>query len=216
MTRIILVRHGQTEWNRVERFRGRADVPLNETGRAQAELTARRIAAEWRPMAVYSSPLLRAVRTAEVIAGHFDLPVQVHPDLTDINYGKWQGLTPDEVREQWPKMIDDWYNKPASIRIPGGETLEELRSRALGAIDELVKRHDGQTIVVVGHTVINRIILLGVLGLGNDRFWRLRQDTCAINSFEAEGDDFTLVSLNDTFHLRAEMHHHPSPLTSLP
>jgi broad specificity phosphatase PhoE len=211
MTRIILVRHGQTEWNRVERFRGRADVPLNETGRAQAELTGRRIAAEWRPMAVYSSPLLRAVRTAEAIAGHFDLPVQVHPDLTDINYGKWQGLTPDEVREQWPKMIDDWYNTPASIRIPGGETLEELRSRALGAIDELVKRHDGQTIVVVGHTVINRIILIGVLGLGNDRFWRLRQDTCAINSFEAEGGNFTLVSLNDTFHLRSEMHYHPSP-----
>ena len=113
-------------------------------------------------------------------------------------------------------MIDYWYNKPASIRIPGGETLDELRKRALGAIDELVKRHDGQTIVVVGHTVINRIILLGVLGLGNDRFWRLRQDTCAINSFEADGGDFTLVSLNDTFHLRSEMHYHTSPLTSLP
>jgi phosphoserine phosphatase len=211
MTRIVLVRHGQTEWNRVERFRGRADVPLNETGLAQAELTGRRIAAEWKTEAVYSSPLSRAARTAEVIAGHFDLPVQVHPGLTDIDYGKWQGLTPDEVREQWQKMIDDWYNKPASIRIPGGETLEELRIRALGVIDELVKRHDGQTVVVVGHTVINRIILLGVLGLSNDRFWRLRQDTCAINSFEAEGGDFTLVSLNDTFHLRAEMHYHPSP-----
>jgi broad specificity phosphatase PhoE len=216
MTRIILVRHGQTEWNRVERFRGRADVPLNETGLAQAEVTGKRIAAEWRPMAVYSSPLERAVRTAEAIAGHFDLPVQVHPNLIDIDYGQWQGLTPDEVREQWPKMIDDWYNKPASIRIPGGETLEELRSRSLSAIDELVKRHDGQTIVVVGHTVINRIILIGVLGLGNDRFWRLRQDTCAINSFEAKGDDFTLISLNDTCHLRSEMHYHPSPLTSLP
>jgi len=205
MTRIILVRHGQTEWNRVERFRGRADVPLNETGLAQAEVTGKRIFNEWRPEAVYSSPLSRAVRTAEIIAGHFDLSVQVHPGLTDIDYGQWQGLTPEEVRERWPEMIDDWYNKPDSIRIPGGETLEELRTRLLRAIDELVKRHDGQTIVVVGHTVINRIILLGVLGLSNDRFWRLHQDTCAINCFKAEGGDFTLVSLNDTCHLRSEM-----------
>jgi broad specificity phosphatase PhoE len=201
MTRIILVRHGQTEWNRVERFRGHADVPLNETGLAQAEATGKRIAAEWKPMVVYSSPLTRAVRTAEAIAGHFDLPVQVHPELIDIDYGRWQGLTPDEVREQWPELLDDWYNKPASVQIPGGETLEQLRSRAHAVIDELAASHRDQTIVVVGHTVINRIILLSVLGLSNDRFWRLCQDTCAVNCFEAEGGDFTLVSLNDTCHL---------------
>jgi probable phosphoglycerate mutase len=83
ITRILLVRHGQTEWNRVERFRGRADVPLNETGLAQAEATGRRIAAEWQPTAIYSSPLSRAVKTAEAIANHFALPVQIHPGLTD-------------------------------------------------------------------------------------------------------------------------------------
>lgn len=207
MTRIILVRHGQTEWNRVERFRGHADVPLNDTGIAQAEITGKRIAAEWKPTAVYSSPLVRAVRTAEAIARHFDLPVQVHPELIDIDYGRWQGLTPDEAREQWPDLIDDWYNKPASVRIPGGETLEQLRSRARAVIDKLAARHTGQTIVVVGHTVINRIILLSVLGLSNDRFWRLRQDTCAINCFEAENGDFACVSLNDTCHLRSKARH---------
>jgi len=205
MTRIILVRHGQTEWNRVERFRGRADVPLNKTGLVQADVTGRRIAAEWRPAAIYSSPLSRAVKTAEIIAQYFELPVNVHSDLIDVDYGQWQGLTPDEVRERWPEMIDDWYNKPAAARIPGGETLEELRSRALTVIDALATRHKDQTIVVVGHTVINRIILLGVLGLSNERFWRLRQDTCAVNCFEAEGGDFTLVSLNDACHLRSEI-----------
>jgi probable phosphoglycerate mutase len=79
MTCIILVRHGQTEWNRVERFRGRADVPLNMTGLAQTEATGLRIYGEWQPSVVYSSPLSRAVRTAEAIAKHFDLPVQIHP-----------------------------------------------------------------------------------------------------------------------------------------
>jgi broad specificity phosphatase PhoE len=202
MTRIILVRHGQTEWNRIERFRGRADVPLNAAGLVQAQLTGRRIAAEWQPSAVYSSPLSRAVKTAEVIAGYFDFPVQIDSGLIDIDYGQWKGLTPDEVRERWPKMIDDWYNKPASLHIPDGETLEELRSRALVTMDKLIACHKTQTIVVVGHTVINRVILLSVLGLSNDRFWRLHQDTCAINCFEEEGGDFTLVSLNDTCHLR--------------
>jgi len=204
MTRIILVRHGQTEWNRVERFRGRADVPLNETGLAQAAATGRRVAAEWRPAAVYSSPLNRALRTAEAIARHFGLPVLPHPGLLDIHYGEWQGLTPDEVRQRWPEIARDWYEAPHLARIPGGETLDELRSRGLAAVNELGARHEGGTIVLVGHTVINRIILLAVMGLGNDRFWRLRQDTCAINVFEAEGGDFTIVSLNDTCHLRAE------------
>ncbi len=203
-TLIILVRHGQTEWNRVERFRGRADVPLNETGLAQAEATGRRIAAEWQPAAVYSSPLSRAVKTAEVIARHFNLPVQIRAGLTDIDYGQWQGLTPDEVKNRWPEIHHAWYNAPHTTRIPGGETLGELRARGMADVNELAARHAGQTIVLVGHTVINRVILLGILGLGNDRFWRLKQDTCAINVFEVEDGDFTLVSLNDTCHLHTK------------
>jgi probable phosphoglycerate mutase len=202
MTRIILVRHGQTEWNRVERFRGRADIPLNEAGLAQAKATGRRIAAEWRPLAIYSSPLSRAFRTAEAIAWHFELPVQIHKGLTDIDYGQWQGLTPDGVKGRWPEMIDVWYNAPHTVRIPGGETLDDLRTRSFETINELAARHESQTILILGHTVINRIILLGVLGLSNDRFWRIRQDTCAINVFEVEDGIFTLVSLNDTCHLR--------------
>ncbi len=202
MTRIVLVRHGQTEWNRVERFRGRADVPLNETGLAQAEATGKRVAVEWQPSAIYASPLSRAVKTAAAIARHFDLPVQIHHGIADIDYGQWQGLTPDEVKERWPEIHHAWYSAPHTMRIPGGETLDDLRTRGMAAVKELAVRHAGQTIVLVGHTVINRIILLGALGLGNERFWRLRQDTCAINVFEADDGEFTLVSLNDTCHLR--------------
>jgi len=202
MTRIILVRHGQTEWNRVERFRGRADVPLNETGLAQAEATGKRVASEWQPVAVYTSPLSRSVKTAESIAKHYDLKVQIHPGLADIDYGEWQGLSPEEARQRWPEEIDAWYNRPHLARIPGGETLDDLRARLMQTVNELAARHAGETIVLVGHTVINRIILLGILGLGNDRFWRIKQDTCAINVFEAEAGDFVLVSLNDTCHLR--------------
>jgi phosphoserine phosphatase len=204
MTRFILIRHGQTEWNRIERFRGRADVPLNETGLAQAEATGRRVAAEWQPGVIYTSPLSRSVSTAEAIAKHYGLQVQQHPGLADIDYGEWQGLTPEEARQRWPAEIDAWYNQPHQAHIPGGETLDDLRARAMQTVKELADRHPKDTIILVGHTVINRIILLGVLGLGNERFWRIKQDTCAINVFDAEGGDFTLVSMNDTCHLQGE------------
>ncbi len=203
MTQVILVRHGQTEWNRVERFRGRADVPLNEAGLAQAEAAGRRIAGEWRPAAVYSSPLSRAVQTAEAIARPWGLPVQAAPGLVDIDYGQWQGLTPDEARQRWPQVADRWYNAPHAAQIPGGETLEELRARAMAAVRELAARHEGQAIVLVSHTVVNRVILLGAMGAGLDCFWRLRQDNGAINVLEVEGERCALVAMNDTCHLRA-------------
>ena len=201
--RLILIRHGQTEWNRLERFRGHADVPLNENGLAQAAATGRRAASEWDLAAVYSSPLSRAVKTAEAVAVQFGIAVQVINGLVDIDYGEWQGLTPDEARQRWPEQVDNWYRCPERAFIPGGEALIDLRARAMQTVNDLAARHVGQTIALVGHTVINRIILLGVLGLGNERFWHIRQDTCAINVIEAEAGDFTLVSLNDTCHLRA-------------
>ncbi|MGQ9648385.1 MAG: histidine phosphatase family protein, partial [Thermodesulfobacteriota bacterium] len=140
MTRIMLVRHGETEWNRVEHFRGHADLPLNENGLAQAKATAKRVAAEWRPIAIYSSPLARAVKTAEAVAWHFGLSVQIYPGLIDIDYGQWQGLTPAEAKERWPEAIDAWFNAPHTARIPGGETLDELRARAESTLDELGAR----------------------------------------------------------------------------
>ena len=201
MTRIILVRHGQTAWNRRERFRGRADVALDPTGIAQAEATAGAIAARWRPTAIYSSPLARALRTAEAIAGKVGLQVTAHPGLLDIDYGQWQGLAPREVEKRLPQEFRLWREQPQRCRIPGGEDLADVQARGFAALKELAARHEGQTVVAVAHTVMNRLILLAAMGLGLERFWRLRQDTCAINLIEAEGDDFTIALLNDTCHL---------------
>jgi probable phosphoglycerate mutase len=200
-TTILLVRHGQTEWNRVERFRGRVDVPLNDTGLRQAEATGRHVADFWRPVALYSSPLSRAVKTAEAIGRNVNLAVEIHPGLIDIDYGDWQSLTPDEARSQWPDMVDAWYKTPHLAFIPGGETLVELRVRAMRTVRDLAARHAGQTILLVSHTVINRIILMCVMGIGNERLWRIRQEPCAINVFEVDTGEYTLVSLNDTCHL---------------
>ena len=204
MTRFILVRHGETSWNREERFRGQSDVPLNEIGLEQASATARRITAEWRASAVYCSPLLRARQTARAIAESPRLPVQPHPGLNDINFGLLQGLTVPEATERWPDVVRTWFNTPHLAQPPGGERLGAVSRRAIAAVNELVALHPGDTIVVVGHLVLNRVILLGITGLGLDRFWHIGQDTCAINMFDAEDGDFTLLTLNDTCHLKSD------------
>jgi phosphoserine phosphatase len=204
MTRIILVRHGETAWNKVERFRGRADVPLNDTGISQADLTSQRIKKTWPVTAVYSSPLSRALRTAEAIAGRFSLGVQKSAGLIDIDYGRWQGMSPDEVRKQRPDLLAAWYTAPQTAQIPEGESLEALRSRCADTLRGIETDNPDTTVVIVSHTVINRMILLISLGLPNDHFWRLRQDTCAVNVIEVDNEASTLVSMNDTCHLHGE------------
>lgn len=203
MTQIILVRHGQTEWNRVERFRGRADVPLNTTGLVQAQATAARIAASWPPAAILAGPLLRTLQTGQAIAVRCQQTVTVEPRLIDIDYGAWQGLTPAEVRERWPEQLAAWYETPHLARIPGGELLAAVRERALAVVAEVAARFPAQSVVLVSHTVVNRALVLGALGLSDDRFWRLRQEPCAINVLEAEDSMITLVTFNDTCHLGA-------------
>ncbi len=129
MTHFILVRHGQTEWNRVERFRGRADIPLNATGLEQARLTAVRIAARWAVSAIYASPVQRAQQTAEAIGALTGLAVQPHAGLLDIDFGQCQGLTSAEARSRWPDVVDAWYAHPSLAHFPGGERLADMRAR---------------------------------------------------------------------------------------
>jgi broad specificity phosphatase PhoE len=202
VVRVILVRHGQTAWNKVERFRGREDLPLDETGRQQAQAAARYIATSWTPSVVYTSPMLRSVETAAAIADACQVEALVNPELIDIDYGQWQGLTPDEAAARRPGLYQTWLAAPQEVGFPDGESLADVRSRAFASLEMLIRAHAGKTIVVVAHTVVNRLLLCAILGLDNSRFWRLRQETTAINVLEWDDGDFTLVTLNDTCHLR--------------
>ena len=201
MTNVILIRHGQTAWNREERFRGHADIPLDEIGFAQAKAVADRIRSQWKPDAVYAGPLSRTIQTAQPTADRFKLIIQFEHGLIDVNCGDWQGLTPEEVRKRWPSEYDAYLCTPRSFQFPGGESLEAARLRAVHLVEELCTRHPGQTIILVSHTALNRLILLSILGLDSSGFWRIRQDTCAINAFEVEAGNFTLVLLNEDSHL---------------
>lgn len=201
MTRLVLVRHGRTEWNRVERYRGRADIDLDEVGRRQAEAVARRVT-EWQVAAVYSSPLRRALFTAEIVARQLGLGVSVLPGLVDIDYGEWQGLTPDEAAARYDGLYSSWLKSPQAVKFPGGEGLAEVRDRASQAVHEVVGKHPRETVVMVSHKVVCQTLILSLLGLDNSHFWQIGQDNCAVNVFEVRDSTPSALVINDTCHLR--------------
>ena len=201
MTRIILIRHGQTAWNAEERIRGQVDVPLDPIGVGQAQATAARVAKEWQPVAVYCSPLERAVQTARFIADELGLDVQKVSELNDMNFGTWQGLSYREVRASWPEMARRWMEEPDRVSFPGGESLGVVKERGMTAVQRIIDRHADQHVVIVGHTVLNRVLLCAVLGLTNASHWRIGQDTCAVNVIDWQNGAFYLHCLNDTCHL---------------
>ena len=150
MTRIVLIRHGQTAWNREARFRGRVDVELDEVGLKQAEATGRYVASRWPVVAVYSSPLRRAMQTAQAVAGAQGLTARPLAGLLDLNFGAWQGLSPAEVAQRYPDLYRAWLQAPHTVQFPDGESLDIVRERVLGGLDEVVTRHPGETVALVG------------------------------------------------------------------
>jgi broad specificity phosphatase PhoE len=199
VTTIYLVRHGQTAWNKEEIFRGRTDIPLNETGRKEALLAGQYLRGV-KVDSVYSSPLSRAFETAETIARYQGKEVQTLDGLIDIDFGQWQGVSREEVKKRYGELYRQWKENPHLVRFPEGESLEEVRERALEAIHETVRHHATEILVMVSHRVVNKIVICGLLGLDNSHFWEIGQDTCCINILEF-GKGFTLLRLNDSSHL---------------
>jgi len=200
VTRVIIVRHGRTEWNRVERFRGRVDIGLDEVGMKQAEVAANRIR-EWPISAIYSSPLRRAMDTSEIIAAPLRLNVQPMSGIIDIDYGSWQGLSTEQVIARDDSLYSQWIESPYEVKFPGGESFAEVRERVASAIGDLIQQYPKETFVLVSHKVICQILILNLLGLDSSHFWQITQDVCAMNLFEVRGGIPSVLFLNDTCHL---------------
>jgi broad specificity phosphatase PhoE len=148
MTTMLLVRHGETDWNRDNRFQGHADPPLNDRGREQARELASRLAGE-RVDAVYTSPLRRARETAEIIGAALVLPVAAHEGLREVDVGEWQGLTRDEIAARYPGAFARWLAYGHGWE--EGETYEEMAVRALAAVRDISAVHPGGRLAVVTH-----------------------------------------------------------------
>jgi probable phosphoglycerate mutase len=200
-TTILLIRHGETAWNREKIFRGVYDIPLNENGRHQAGHLARALAGR-RIDVAYSSPLSRAMETAQIALEPHGIEATVHDGLTDFNYGAWTGLKDEVVAQRWPEEHARWLAEPHAAHPPGGDTLQGLFDRAFASLEELAQRHAGQTVALFAHRVVNKVLVLGVLTLGLERFPFIRQDNCCLNEFERTTRGYVVVSLNDTAHIR--------------
>lgn len=202
MTTLLLVRHGHVDGISPERFRGRRDVELSLQGQQQALAASRRIAAEWRPRAIYVGPLRRCAQTAAAIAAATGIAAKSCDDLIDLNYGDWQWLTRDEVRARWSGLLETWEQTPHLVRFPNGESLQDLAARVSNVVRMILERHTDETVVVVGHDSGNRALLLQVLDQSLSAYWRLSQDPCAMNVIELTSLKARVVALNDTSHLR--------------
>ena len=200
MTQIILARHGETQWNVEEVFRGRIDIELNETGIKQAELLAEYLSGI-KIDAVYSSPLRRALKTAEMIASYHKLDVEIAPGLVDFDYGEWQSLAHQQVKDRYKELYAEWINSPDRVKMPDGESLSDVRERALGVVSDVIAKYEG-TVVLVSHRVVNKVLICALLGLDNSHFWNIKQDTCGITTFTYQNGRFILIKHNDTSYLK--------------
>ncbi len=201
MTCLVLVRHGQVPGIDPERFRGRSNLALTARGRRDAKLTAARIAARSHPAAIFTSPMQRCIETARPIAEACSCPQQVLDSFNDIDYGAWLGKTHQEVRESSPDAYRQWRTSPELAQIPGGESLKEVAARIADGLGLVLERYSSDTVVLVGHDVTNRVLLLQALGLPLAAFWRLAQDPCGISEILWINNTAKLIRMNETAHL---------------
>ncbi|KUK82961.1 MAG: Fructose-2,6-bisphosphatase [Pelotomaculum thermopropionicum] len=199
---IYLIRHGETEWNALMKYQGQTDVPLSDNGRRQAELISKRLASE-RIQGIYASDLIRAYETANIISAHHDLRVKTVPNLRELNFGAWEGLTQKELKETFANEIRQWWKNPLSTRIPGGESLNEMVERSVKVIKNLVEKHAGENVVVVTHGGVIRSIVGSVLEMDLNKYWRLRLDNACLNIIDFPAwEKGILMLFNDCSHLK--------------
>jgi len=197
--RIILVRHGSTEWNDKDVFRGRVDISLDKIGIQQAYAIANRLSV-LDVSAVYSSPLKRALETAQIIATKLKVNIKAEDSLVDFDFGKWQGLSTREVQKQFPQAYKQWLSEPHLVKIPGAENLSDVRNRITKMLFETLIKEKND-IVVVSHRIVNKMLICAALSLDDSYFWQIKQDVAAISILDYRDGVFTLSLLNDTNHL---------------
>jgi len=205
--RILLLRHGETDWNRQRRFQGQIDVPLNATGRRQG----RQAAAFLRRSPVkraYSSPMARPRETAELVLEHRSgVPLVTDRGLLEIGHGLWEGKLEQDIQARWPQLLATWKTAPHQVVMPGpgGETVQQVSRRAVAAMERIARDlEEGDTALVVAHDAVNKTILCHLLGLSPARVWSVKQGNGGVSviDYPDGGTGPAIVySLNLTGHL---------------
>jgi broad specificity phosphatase PhoE len=200
-TCIYLIRHGETEFNRLGIFRGRYEVELNERGRKQAEEIAGALAAEGIG-ALYAGPLARTRETAEIIGRRLGLECTVDEGFNNILLGKWQGVPKETIKRDYPEAWKQWQTAPENLVVPGGESVEDVKRRACARIEGILADPASKPVIaIVTHRSVMKVLAAAFLGAAAPYFWKFYVDNAAYSVFEHGEGGFSLINWNVTHHL---------------
>ena len=206
--RLLLVRHGETDWNKESRFQGIRDIPLNDNGRSQGQ-KARTFLQDIPIDFAVSSSMLRPKETAEIILEqHPGVELETIPELIEICHGLWEGMLESEIEAEYAELLQQWKDKPETVQMPEGENLQQVWDRGVAAWNKIAEKYSNtdipQTGLVVAHDAINKVIICYLLGLKPDNFWNIKQGNCAVSVIDypqgAAGKP-VLQAINITTHL---------------
>ena len=206
--RLLLVRHGETNWNKESRFQGIRDIPLNNNGRSQGRKASDFLKDVAIDFAV-SSSMMRPKETAEIILEqHQGVELSTTPELIEICHGLWEGMLETEIQAEYADLLQQWKDKPETVQMPAGENLQQVWDRGVSAWNKIVAEHSDtdspKTGLVVAHDAINKVIICYLLGLKPDNFWNIKQGNCCVNVIDypqgASGKP-VLQAINITTHL---------------
>jgi broad specificity phosphatase PhoE len=198
--RLLAIRHGATAYSQERRYAGSRDVPLSAAGRRQGAALAQALG-PLHVAAIYASPLTRARESAAPIAAAQGIDVTLESDFREMSFGDWEGLTRDEVERRFPEDYKLWLTEPERFARPGSEPLAAVAERVGRAVAELRATHVDETVVLVSHGVVTRLIVLAALGLGADRLWSVDASPAGISEIEYRDDWATLHRVNTVAHL---------------
>ncbi len=201
MSRLLLVRHGDTELNSAERYWGQTDVELSAAGFRQAEKLSERLADE-KINTIYSSDLRRALITANIIASRHQLDVITCAELREINFGELEGLTFGEISQLYPEVAKLWVERSPKLKYPGGESPDEFNSRVSKFLDIMKKHVAEATILIVAHSGALRTLICQLLGIGLQYRWQFRLGFASLSILETYPQGAILSLLNDVSHLK--------------
>lgn len=204
-TTVLLIRHGETEWNTLGKFQGCTDIALSDEGVKQAKLLKDRIQGKFDY--IYTSPLSRALETAKILVDGIDKKVIIEPEIREINFGAWEGLTIKEISTKHPEIFNAWRTDRFESFILGGDnSIKNAANRAKKCIIDIVSKHKGEKIVIVAHGGIIKAGLIGVFEWDMTMYHKIALGNTCINTLTFE-EDFrpSLIGLNDTNHLNFEV-----------
>ena len=202
--KFYLVRHGETEWNKLGRFQGQYDTQLNDAGLEQAKVIGQ-AAREWDLAAIYASPLMRTMQVAGEIGEALGLPVSPREGLMELGLGELEGVTGEVMRAGWPQVFNTWNSNPELAVMPGGESLETLEKRSWKVILELQESHGpDDNLAIISHNFTIRAICGKVLGMPLANFHRMRLDLGSVSVFDMDRRGPRLLTYNSTCHLQRQ------------